>query len=91
MNTRLAGILRQYVEIDALRHGDTVVAKDSIAMVFIEDGAVCWVRLKDTMRGYEQTVQTLSGKWIVEGKIVARTDTGGTWRCEVWTCDTAGW
>ncbi len=92
MNTRLAGILRRYVRVGALRYGDTVMADDSVAMVFIdESGSVCWVRLKDTMRDYEQTIQTPSGKWMIEQKIRTDPDTGGAWRCKVFVCDTAEW
>ena len=82
----LTRVLRDYVKIGALKHGDTIVAEDSIAMIFIGyNSTICWVRLSDSLRFGERLMELPDGRHVIPREVRARPtrpDLEGTWACE---------
>ena len=83
----LTRVLRDYVEIGALVHGDTIIAKDSIAMIFIGyHNSIAWVRLSDSLRFGERPWELPDGRHVIAQEVLSRPDHKG-----VWTCETTAW
>ena len=87
LDADLTLILRGYVEIGALKCGDTIIAKDSIAMLFIGyHNSICWVRLSDSLRFGERWIKLPNGNHVLPREVLSRPNHNGVWKCEttVW-------